>query len=429
MNNSAHPNPAQAFPGPEDITRVSLKNGITILVRSNFNSPSVFVNGYFPVGSLLDSDEKLGLADFTASALMRGTAQHSFQQIYDALESIGASLGFGGGTHTTGFSGKSLSEDFDILLGLISESLREPIFPGEHVERLRAMHLTSLAIRAQDTEEMASLKLDQIIYKDHPYRRPEDGYPETVTGITQEDIVNFHRHHYGPKGMVIAIVGAVKPGEVVEKADKILGDWINPHQIGLPDLPDVQHLESQTKERIVIQGKSQADVVIGVPGPKRLAPDFLAAALGNNILGQFGMFGRIGNAVREKAGLAYFAYSNLNGGIGPGPWTISAGVDPVNIDGVIELIMDELDRFITEPVTKDELEDSQSNFIGRLPLSLESNSGVVGALINLERYDLGLDYYLKYPELIRSITGQDILDAAQHYLQPQWFGVVSAGTF
>jgi zinc protease len=429
MNNSAHLNPAHALPGPEDITRVSLKNGITILARPNFNSPSVFVNGYLPVGSLMDSDEKLGLADFTASALMRGTAQHSFQQIYDALESIGASLGFGGGTHTTGFSGKSLSEDIDILLGLIAESLREPVFPAEHIERLRAMHLTGLAIRAQDTEEMASLKLDQIIYKDHPYRRPEDGYPETITGIKQEDIVTFHRHHYGPKGMVIAIVGAVKPVDIVEKVEKMLGDWSNPLQIEPPVLPDVKKIGSQVNERVEIQGKSQVDVIIGVPGPKRLSPDFLAAALGNNILGQFGMFGRIGNAVREKAGLAYYAYSSLNGGIGPGPWTVSAGVDPANVGEAIELIMDELERFTNELVTKDELEDSQSNFIGRLPLSLESNSGVVGALTNLERYDLGLDYYHRYPELVRSITAQDILKAAQQYLQPQWFGIVSAGTF
>jgi zinc protease len=429
MNNSAHLNPAHALPGPDDITRVSLKNGITILVRSNFNSPSVFVNGYLPVGSLLDSDEKLGLADFTASALMRGTIQHNFQQIYDALESIGASLGFGGGTHTTAFSGKALSEDTDLLLGLIAESLREPVFPAEHIERLRAMHLTGLAIRAQDTEEMASLKLDQIIYKNHPYRRPEDGYPETITGIMQEDIVNFHRQHYGPKGMVIAIVGAVKPGDIVEKVKKIFGDWSNPLQTEPPDLPEILYLESQVKEKIKIPGKSQADVIIGVPGPKRLSPNFLAAALGNNILGQFGMFGRIGNAVREKAGLAYYAYSSLNGGIGPGPWTVSAGADPVNVDKVIELIIDELERFTNELVTKDELEDSQSNFIGRLPLSLESNSGVVGALINLERYDLGLDYYHRYPELVRSITEQDILNAAQHYLQPQCFGIVSAGTF
>jgi zinc protease len=429
MINSTPSNPAHALPGPEDITRVSLKNGITILVRSNFNSPSVFVNGYMQVGSLLDSDEKLGLADFTASALMRGTTQHNFQQIYDALESIGASLGFGGGTHTTGFSGKALSEDADILLGLIAESLREPIFPAEHIERLRAMHLTSLAIRAQDTEEMASLKLDQIIYKDHPYRRPEDGYPETITGITQEDIVNFHRQHYGPKGTVIAIVGAVQPADIVEKVKKKFGDWNNPLQIEPPALPEVQFLDSQVKERIIIPGKSQADVVLGVPGPKRQSPDFLAAALGNNILGQFGMFGRIGNAVREKAGLAYYAYSSVNGGIGPGPWTVSAGVDPVNIDEVIALIIEELDKFTNELVTKDELEDSQSNFIGRLPLSLESNSGVVGALINLERYALGLDYYQRYPELVRAITGQDILIAAQHYLNSKWFGIVSAGTF
>jgi zinc protease len=429
MINSAPSNPAHALPGPDDITRVSLNNGITILVRSNFNSPSVFVNGYLPVGSLFDTDEKLGLADFTASALMRGTAQHNFQQIYDALESTGASLGIGGGTHTTGFSGKALSEDIDLLLGLISEALREPVFPAEHIKRLRAMHLTSLAIRAQDTEEMASLKLDQIIYEDHPYRRPEDGYPETVTRIVQEDIVDFHRQYYGPKGMVIAIVGAVKPEDVVRKVEKIMGDWMNPVQPETPALPEVKRLDFQVKERLMIQGKSQADVIFGVPGPQRQSPEFIAAALGNNILGQFGMFGRIGKAVREKAGLAYYAYSSLNGGIGPGPWTVSAGVDPENVDNVIGLIIGELDRFTNEMVTKEELEDTKSNFIGRLPLSLESNSGVVGALINLERYQLGLDYYQRYPEVIKSITEKDILTAAQHYLNPQWFGIVSAGTF
>jgi zinc protease len=429
MINSSPSNPAHALPGPADITRVSLKNGITILVRPNFNSPSVFVNGYLSVGSLFDSDEKLGLADFTASALMRGTAHHNFQQIYDALESTGASLGFGGGTHTTGFSGKALSEDIDLLLGLISEALREPVFPAEHIERLRVMHMTSLAVRAQDTEEMASLRLDQIIYEDHPYRRPEDGYPETVTRIVQEDIVNFHRHYYGPKGMVIAIVGAVQPEDIVRKVETIFGDWINPIQPEIPALPAVKRLNSQVNERIMIQGKSQADLILGVPGPRRQSPDFIAAALGNNILGQFGMFGRIGFAVREKAGLAYYAYSSLNGGIGPGPWTISAGVDPVNIDEVIGLIIGELERFTNEVVTREELDDSQSNFIGRLPLSLESNSGVAGALINLERYQLGLEYYQRYPELIKSINEKDILSAAQQYLNPQWFGIVSAGTF
>ncbi len=164
-----------SLPGPEDITRTELTNGIIVLARPNFNSPSVVVSGYLAVGNLFDPDEKLGLAGFTASALMRGTARRDFQEIYDALESVGASLGFNGGTHTTGFGGRSLVEDLDLLLEILDETLRQPTFPVEQMERLRAQILTGLAIQAQDTGEMASLTFDKVVYANHPYSRPEDG--------------------------------------------------------------------------------------------------------------------------------------------------------------------------------------------------------------------------------------------------------------
>ncbi|MGA2489746.1 MAG: insulinase family protein, partial [Anaerolineales bacterium] len=96
-------NKHQSLPGSDDITRVNLPNGLTILVRANFNSPSVVIGGYLACGSLFDTDEKLGLADFTAFGLMRGTATRDFQQIFDALESVGANLSFGTGAHNTGF--------------------------------------------------------------------------------------------------------------------------------------------------------------------------------------------------------------------------------------------------------------------------------------------------------------------------------------
>jgi zinc protease len=422
-------NPAHALPGPDNIIRSVLKNGITLLVRSNFNSPSVFISGYLPIGSLFDPDEKLGLADFTASALMRGTARRSFQQIYDALESTGASLGFGGGTHSTGFSGKALSEDLDLLLSLLRDALREPVFPPEHIERLRAMHLTSLAIRAQDTEDMASLTFDQIIYKDHPYSRPEDGYPETIEKIHQEDIVNFHQNHYGPKKMVIAIVGAVNAKAVLEKINEHFEDWENPAQPNPPSLPNLMPPHEKNIVKVNIPGKSQVDVVLGVAGPERRAKNFMAAALGNNILGQFGMFGRIGRIVREQAGLAYYTYSSLSGGLGPGPWSVSAGVDPANLEEVIKMILKELEKFTSELVTINELDDSKSNFIGRLPLSLESNAGMVGALINLERYELGLDYYQRYPELVKAVSQNEILETAQEYFRHEAIGIAAAGSF
>ena len=125
--------------------------------------------------------------------------------------------------------------------------------------------------------------------------------------------------------------------------------------------------------------------------------------------------------------MAYYAYSSLSGGLGPGPWSVSAGVDPAVVDQAIELIQVEIERFISEPVTTEELSDSQSSYIGRLPLALESNGGVTGALLNLERYDLGLDYYLRYPDLVRAVTVESILEIAQKYLNPENLAIAVAG--
>jgi zinc protease len=418
-----------SLPNPDNILRTELPNGIVVLARANFNSPSVFMAGYLSAGSLFEPEEKLGLADFTALAMMRGTTRRNFQQIYDALETVGASLGISGGTHSAAFGGRSLAEDLPLLLDLLAEALRQPTFPPEQVERLRAQLLTGLAIRLQDTTEMASLAFDQLVYAGHPYSRPDDGYPETIQAITPADLSAFHARHYGPRGLVITVAGAVDPEQAVEKVAQALGDWINPDQPNLPPLPPVTPLTGIITRQVEVPGKSEADILIGAVGPIRRSPDYLAASLGNSILGQFGMFGRIGKVVREQAGLAYSVSSSLSGGVGPGPWLVSAGVAPENTEKTIELIRGEITRFVSQSVTADELADSQASYIGRMPLSLESNGGVVGALLSLERYGLGLDYYPRFPGLVQAVTPADVLEAAQRYLHPDRLAIATAGTF
>jgi zinc protease len=418
-----------SLPGPEDIVRRELPNGIVVLLRPNPNSLSVVVTGYLSAGAIFEPDEKLGLAGFTALALMRGTSQHSFQQIYDGLESNGASLGIDGGTHSIGFYGHALAEDLDLLIGTLVETVRQPVFPADQVERLRDQLLTGLAIRAQDTAEMASLAFDELVYAGHPYSRPEDGYPETIRSIRREDLAAFHEKHFGPSGMVISIVGDVGTERALESVTRFFSDWENSNQPIQPDLPSLKPLSGTISRQVNLPGKSEADIVMGVAGPPRRAPDFLVASLGNNILGQFGMYGRIGESVREKSGLAYHASSSLSGGIGPGPWLFIAGVDPKNLEKAITLMRQEISRFISEPVTSEELADSQANYIGRLPLSLESNAGVASALLNLERFSLGLDYYQRYPDLIGAITPAEILDTALRYLNPDHMAIATAGSF
>ena len=420
-------NHLNSLPGPNDIYREVLPNGITVLARSNFNSPSVVVTGFFEAGALFDPDEKLGLAEYTILSLMRGTKRRTFDEIYNALESVGAGLGFNTGVHKSGFHGRSLAEDLPLLLNLLCEALTLPVFPKAEVEKLRAQLLTGLAIRAEDTADMASMIFDNILFKGHPYSRPEDGFPETIKRIKREDLVKFHREHFGPRGLVMAIVGGVKPEEAVRQVKRALGGWQVKNQEETPGLPPLKLLKKTVSKHHRIPGKSQSDLIIGTNGPMRRDPEFMPASIGNTILGQFGMMGRIGDVVREKSGLAYYAYSSLSAGLGPGSWEVSAGVNPQNVKKASDLIQDELKRFVQEGVTSDELADTKANFIGRLPLSLESNGGVANALLNIERHQLGLDYYHRYTDLINEVSAEDVLTTARKFIDPNRLVIAAAG--
>ena len=420
-------NKSNSLPGPDDVYREVLPNGITILARSNFNSPSVVVTGFFEAGALFDPDEKLGLAEYTVLSLMRGTKSRTFDEIYNALESVGAGLGFNTGVHKSGFNGRSLAEDLPLLLDLLCEALTAPLFPRAEVEKLRAQLLTGLAMRAEDTGDMASMVFDNILFKGHPYSRPEDGFPETIKRIKRVDLVKFHREHFGPRGLVIAVVGGVEPEEAVRQVKRALGGWQVKGQKAAPALPPLKRLKKTVSKHHRISGKSQSDLIVGTNGPMRRDPEFMPVSIGNNILGQFGMMGRIGEVVRERSGLAYYAYSSLSAGLGPGSWEVSAGVNPQNLKKASDLIQDELKRFVQEGVTTEELADTKANFVGRLPLSLESNGGVANALLNIERHQLGLDYYHRYRDLVNEVTAEEVLATARKFIDPEKLVIASAG--
>ena len=417
----------RALPGPDTIVRRTLPNGITLLARENFLSPSVVVLGTVQAGGLEESDEKAGLAALTSSCLLRGAGKRSFHQIYDLLESAGATLSFGSGMHKTSFYARCLSEDLPMVLELAADALRNPTFPADQFERLRGEYLTHLTIREQDTGERSHMAFAEIAYAGHPYAHDEEGNPKTIRGIALQDLKDFHKKRYGPAKMIVTVAGAVHSGKAVHWVEKYFGDWKNPGQAERPPLPPAPRPARWLETAVSLPGKSQADLVIGAPGPARTAPDYLPAMLGNNILGVFGMYGRIGDAVREAEGLAYYSMSTISGGLGPGPWMVMAGVNPRNVPRAVELIRREIARFTQSKVSRAELADSQASIVGRMPLQMESNEGVAGSLMNIEMFDLGLDYYQRFPSLIRAITPDQILDAARRYLHAERMAMAVAG--
>jgi zinc protease len=147
----------------------------------------------------------------------------------------------------------------------------------------------------------------------------------------------------------------------------------------------------------------------------------------NTILGVFGMMGRIGKSVREEQGLAYYASSQLSGGVGPSPWSASAGVAPGSVEQAIDSIRAEVRRIQQEPVSAEELSDTQAYRTGSLPVSLETNSGLADVITDIEFYQLGLDYLQRYPGLITDITRERIQAAAQKYLSADELAIAVAG--
>lgn len=420
-----------SFPSPDTITRTELCNGLLVLVSENHDSQAVVIRGYLWAGSAGETPEQAGLANLTAGMLMRGTEHRSFSEINRQLESVGAQLGFSTGVHTVGFSGKALAEDLDLLLGVLSDVLQRPAFPVEELEKLRGQIITGLQRRGHDTRRMARLTFDALLYPGHPYGRSVLGYEDTVVGLSRGDVQN-HWSCYAPEGAVIAVVGAVRASEAVHEVEQALSEW-RPHR---PDeapflagrrVPDPAPLSERQRQTIVIDGKTQSDLILGWPGLARTAPDYMSANLANTILGVFGMMGRLGKNVRDAQGLAYYAYSQLQAGIGAGPWAALAGVAPEDVDRAVQSILDEIRRLRDEPLPPQDLLDSQSFLTGSMPLRLETNEGVAANLLGMERHQLGLDYLERYAGLVNAVTAQDVQEVVQKYLDPEIYALAVAG--
>jgi zinc protease len=418
--------PQASLPGPQDVLRRSLPNGITVLARENWSAPSVVVEGYLQVGNLDEPENLAGLASFTSGMLSRGTRKRSSDEISELVESVGASLGFGVDRRTTSFSAKSLVEDLDLILDVLSDELREPAFPAEWVDRLRGMRLTSIAERENDTRQMAGLAFRELMYGNHPLGRDLLGSRQSNAAIGRDETVSFYESYYRPQGMVIAIVGAIAAEEAFQKIADTLGAWSGDRP-SLPPLPSVFHPDGCRERRVPMPGKSQTDIIVGWPAMRRLDPDFDRARVANTILGVFGMMGRLGENVRESQGMAYYAYSRLSANRDPGVWAAIAGVAPENVERAFQAILGEVDRLRQEPVTEIELQDCKRYLTGSLPLQLETNDGVAGVLVDIEWHGLGLDYVQRYERIIEAIAPQDVQAAAQKYLDPASYTLAVAG--
>jgi zinc protease len=407
--------------------RYELPNGMVALVQRNATAPTVSVYGEVRVGAANEPPEKNGLSAFTGAALIRGAGHRTFQEIVARTEAVGASVNAGGGMHSTGFAGRSLNEDVALILEILSDMVRAPMFPDEEIERLRGQFLMALREDEQDTSVRASRALRSIMFPPtHPYSRLSRGTIETISTLTREDLIQFHTL-YHPAATTIAVVGDIDPAAVIALIERFFGDWQAPGAPPRVTLPDPLPLPDQRRVHIALDGKSQTDIIWAVHGLDRRSPDYYAASVANMILGQLGIGGRLGERVREEQGLAYYCGSSLDADLGAGPWTAMAGVNPAHVERAIDAIVHEIRQFAAEGPTEQELADAHDFMTGRLAIGLETNDSIASTLLGIERYQLGLDYIERYPAIISSIDRDQVVEVARRYLATDDYAIVTAG--
>ncbi|MDP2871882.1 MAG: pitrilysin family protein [Bacillota bacterium] len=424
---SAAPRPVRGLPGPSDIARLRLENGMVLLACSNSAAEHVELTMHMAAGSACETPETGGLANFAARGTLLGTADRPFEVINEQLDALGASLAADCGPDAARWRGSCLSGDLPAVADLLAETLDRPSFPAEHVERLRLELATRIRERDQDTRELAQRTALELAYPGgHPYGRHPLGLLESLTRLGPQDLRDFHSRCYGPERTVVAAVGPLASDRLLYMVSKAFGGWRTQAAPAGPP-PTAGDMAAPVRRDLHLQGKTQSDVAMALPALARGDPDYENLAVLNLILGRLGLGGRLGQRVREDLGLAYYCFSGLAERIGRGPWVLLAGVNPANVELAITTIREELDRIRREPVTLEELETALGFARGSLFLEVESASGLARLLVRMEVHQLGLDYLHSYTQSLASVTPQALLQVSRRCLDPGRLALVVAG--
>jgi predicted Zn-dependent peptidase len=413
------------FDFPE-VERRPLSQGLDLRVARLSRLPMVSVNLFFRAGEAGLSDEWAGLAVLTGDALEGGTKRRSGSALAEALESIGARTGVTTGWEGTSVALSCLADRLEEAMPLLIETMREPDFPEDEVDRVREQQLAALRQRKMDPGALASDEATRRYFAaGQPYARGQGGTEESVGAATTDAMRGYVESNYRPEGGGLVVVGDLDPDEVEVLAERYLSEWRGapPAVVDFDPRPPKQERAIFVVDR---PGSVQSEIRVGHVGASRSTPDYFALSIGNMLLG--GTFtSRLNLNLREKNGFTYGVRSSFGFRSRPGPFQVSTAVgSEVTADAVRETLF-EMQHLVEGGATEDEVAAARDYSAGIFGLQLETAGQIGSRLSQILMHGLDDDYYHRYRDNVRGVTTEQVSAAVRAHMRPDEVQIVVVG--
>ena len=388
--------------------------------------PVVSIMAVVEAGATTDPLGHEGLAQLTARALVEGTASMDGVQLTERLEGIGSSIEPATDWDYVSASTTVLTQRAPAALQLLGDVLMSPAFPEREIERLKRERIAELLQQRAEPRGLADEMFSRFLYgPGSRYAEPEGGNERSVTKLGRNDVVAFHRRQYRPGTTILVIAGDITRTDALRMVQDTFGPWAGP----APVATTVQDSPARRTRAVHLVAKPdapQSELRVGHVGVPRLHPDYFSLVIMNAVLG--GLFSsRINLNLREAHAYTYGAFSAYDWRRGAGPFVVSTAVKSDVTDRAVHEIAHEIERMREAPPTTEELTLATSYLDGVFPIRYETTSAIAGALASLVVHDLPDDYFDRYREHIRAVTGEHVLDAARRHLHPEQLQVAVVG--
>ncbi len=388
------------------ITKYTLENGLTVLLKRNPELPLVSMQTYSRGGVLFDGD-KPGLSNFMANMLMRGTSNRNAEELVNALESMGGEMKPIAGNNTFGMEMTVLRKDLEPGLDIFADVLLRPAFDKKEVERVRRNILFGIDNLSNDWIEGIRYNFRKTRFGSHPYANHRLGNEESGGEISPEDLKDFHEKYFVGSNTVLAIFGDIDIEEmkalVAQKFDAMSEGAVNHKAIAPP--PPIGKGTKGVESPVVIPVERKSISVIlatnGLPIGDESGPDMSILKL---------MFGsRLHEALRGRNDYVYLVWAYNSPGFDTGTFQILAQTTPDKYDAVIREIRSEIEKMKKGEFTDEELENAKRRAVSYVELGSQTNADQAGIAALNELYGIGCDYMAEYPPRLAKVSREDIM--------------------